>query len=119
MNFSNNIKFLRKRKGSTQDEIAISLNMKRSTLSGYENEISQPNLEALVTFSEFYNISIDTLVKADITQLSEFYLSQLEKGADAYVTGSQIRVLATTVNINNEEKIELIPIKAKAGYRNG
>jgi transcriptional regulator with XRE-family HTH domain len=119
MNFSNNIKFLRKRKGCTQDEIAFSLNMKRSTLSGYENEISQPNLEALITFSKFYSISIDTLVKADLTQLSEFYLSQLEKGADAYVTGSQIRVLATTVNSNNEENIELIPIKAKAGYRNG
>jgi DNA-binding XRE family transcriptional regulator len=119
MNFSANIKHLRKRKGRTQDEVALSLKMKRSTLSGYENEIAQPNLEALLALSTYYNVSIDTLVKIDLTQLSEYYLSQLEKGADAYVTGSQIRVLATTVDSHNHENIELIPVKAKAGYKSG
>lgn len=119
MNFSGNIKFLRKRKGRTQDEVSNSLNMKRSTLSGYENQIAQPNIEALMAFSSYYNVSIDTLVKVDLAQLSDFHLAQLEKGADAYVSGSSIRVLATTVNSANEENIELIPIKAKAGYRNG
>jgi len=119
MYFSSNIKYLRKRKGRTQDEVAFSLGMKRSTFSGYENEVAQPNIEALMAFSKYYNISIDTLVKIDISTLSEFYLSQLEKGADVYVTGSKIRVLATTVDSHNEENIELIPEKAKAGYRSG
>jgi transcriptional regulator with XRE-family HTH domain len=119
MSFSNNIKFLRKRKGSTQDEVAIALNMKRSTLSGYENEIAQPSLDVLKAFSGYYGVSIDALVKSDITQLSEFYILQLEKGNDAYITGSELRVLATTVDKENEENIELIPIKAKAGYKTG
>ena len=119
MFFSSNIKFLRKRKGRTQDEIAFALEMKRSTLSGYENNVSEPNLGALLDFSKYYHIAIDTLVKIDLNSLSEFYLSQLEKGADVYVTGSKIRVLATTVDSHNEENIELIPEKAKAGYKNG
>jgi transcriptional regulator with XRE-family HTH domain len=119
MNFSNNIKFLRKRKGCTQDEVAIDLNMKRSTLSGYENQISQPNLEALLAFSGYYNISVDALIKPDLTQFSEFHLSQLEKRNDTFITGNELRVLATTVDQNNEENIELIPIKAKAGYKSG
>ena len=42
MYFASNIKILRKRKGRTQDEAAIGLNLKRSTLSGYENGIAQP-----------------------------------------------------------------------------
>ena len=116
MFFSSNIKFLRKRKGRTQDEVAYALEMKRSTLSGYENEVSQPNIEALLAFSKYYSIAIDTLLKIDITQLSNFQLSQLENGADVYVTGSKIRVLATTVDSHNKENIELIPEKAKAGY---
>ncbi|NLN31049.1 MAG: helix-turn-helix transcriptional regulator, partial [Bacteroidales bacterium] len=33
MYFSSNIKFLRKRKGRTQEDVAAALNLKRSTLS--------------------------------------------------------------------------------------
>ena len=51
MLFSTNIKFLRKRRSKTQDDVATALNMKRSTLSGYENEVSEPNIEALVSLS--------------------------------------------------------------------
>ena len=39
MYFSSNIKFLRKRKSRTQDEVATALKLKRSTLSGYENSV--------------------------------------------------------------------------------
>ena len=119
MYFSSNLKFLRKRKGRTQDEVAYNIEMKRSTLSGYENEVSQPNIEALLAFSKYYGISIDNLLKIDLSNLSAFHLSQLENGADVYITGSKIRVLATTVDSSNNENIELIPEKAKAGYRSG
>jgi transcriptional regulator with XRE-family HTH domain len=117
--FSANLKFLRKRKGRTQDDVASILNMKRSTLSGYENEIAEPNIEALLALSNYYKVAIDTLIKVDLTKLSEFQLSQLERGADVYIRGTNIRVLATTVNSDNEENIELVPEKAKAGYPGG
>ena len=113
MSFSNNIKFLRKRKGCTQDEVAIALNMKRSTLSGYENEIAQPSLDVLKAFSGYYGVSIDALVKSDITQLSEFYILQLEKGNDAYITGSELRVLATTVDKENKKTSNLSRLRPK------
>ena len=37
MYFNSNIKLMRKRRGRTQNEVASTLNMKRPTLSGYEN----------------------------------------------------------------------------------
>jgi len=117
--FASNIKLLRKRRGRTQDDVAFFLNMKRPTLSGYENAFAQPGLDALVAFSKYYNISIDTLVKIDLRGLSEFQLAQLERGFDVFVTGSKLRVLATTVDHRNEENIELVSEKAKAGYRTG
>ncbi len=119
MYFSSNIKLLRKRRGRTQDEVAHALKMKRSTLSGYENEVAYPNLFVLDAFSRYFNISIDTLVKVDLKGLSQFQISQLEKGFDVYIRGSKLRVLATTVDKENEENIELVSEKAKAGYKNG
>lgn len=119
MYFSSNIKLLRNRKGRTQDEVANALGMKRSTLSGYENNVAQPNMDALVTFSKYFGIAIDTLIKTDLEKLSESQFTELEGGFDIYIKGSKLRVLATTVNSENEENIEIVSEKAKAGYATG
>lgn len=119
MYFSRNIKYLRKRRGLTQDEAATALKLKRSTLSGYENGIGHPNLGLLARFSEFYGIAIDTLIKVDLPALSEKQQKELEQGYDAFIKGGTLRVLATTVDEENEENIELVEEKAKAGYSTG
>lgn len=117
--FASNIKLLRQRRGRTQEEAAFAMNIKRSTLSGYENQIAQPGIEALLTISKYYGVAIDTLVKINLSALSESELSQLERGYDVFVTGSKLRVLATTVDSLNNENIELVNEKASAGYRTG
>ena len=119
MYFASNIKFLRKRKGRTQDDMAAALDLKRSTLSGYENGVAQPGIDVLVSFSGYFNLSIDTLLKIDIAGLSESQLGELERGYDDYVKGSNLRVLTTTVNSENRENIEMVSEKAKAGYTTG
>jgi phage repressor protein C with HTH and peptisase S24 domain len=55
----------------------------------------------------------------DLASLPESQLRQLEDGFDVYVKGSQLRVLATTVDKNNRDNIELVSEKAKAGYKRG
>ena len=119
MYFCSNIKFLRKHRGRTQDDVAFALDMKRSTLSGYENGVAEPNLDTLVAFSKYFNIAIDTLVKVDLSTISAGQLSQLERGFDVHLKGSNLRVLATTVSPDNNENIELVTEKAKAGYATG
>lgn len=105
--------------GRTQDDVAFSLNMKRSTLSGYENNVAEPGIEALVAFSKYFNVAIDTLVKVDLSKLPESQLRQLERGFDVHIQGSNLRVLATTVGNDNVENIELVNERAKAGYTSG
>jgi len=119
MYFSSNIKFLRKRKGRTQDDVAFALNMKRPTLGGYENEVAKPSVDVLFAFSEYFKIAIDTLIKVNLAKIPESQLIQLERGYDIYIRGSSIRVLATTVDNKNEENIELVSEKASAGYTSG
>ncbi len=119
MYFGSNIKLLRKRRKRSQEDVAQELNIKRSSLSGYELGTSEPNFETLLAFSGYFKISTDKLLKLELARVSEMYMSQLEKGFDIDITGSKLRVLATTVNNENEENIELVPVKAKAGYTTG
>jgi len=117
--FGPNIKLLRNRRGRTQDDVAVALDMKRSTVSGYENGVAEPGIEALLAFSGYYKIAVDTLLKVDLSKLPESELLQLERGYDVFLTGSKLRVLSTTVNSGNNENIELVNHKASAGYRTG
>ncbi|MBN2682000.1 MAG: LexA family transcriptional regulator [Bacteroidales bacterium] len=119
MYFPQNIKMLRKRRKRTQDDVAVTLNMKRSTLSGYENGVAEPGLDSLISLSKYYGISIDTLVNTNLEKLSESQLSELERGFDVYIKGSSLRVLACTVDSSNNENIELVNEKASAGYSRG
>jgi len=117
--FGQNIKLLRKRRGRTQDDIAFALNMKRSTLSGYENGVAEPGIEALLALARYYKISVDTLLTVDLSVLRESEMSQLERGHDVFVNGASLRVLTTTVDSENKENIEVVNQKASAGYRTG
>jgi phage repressor protein C with HTH and peptisase S24 domain len=54
-----------------------------------------------------------------MSRLSESQLGELERGYDAYIKGSNLRVLITSVNSENRENIELVGEKAKAGYTTG
>jgi phage repressor protein C with HTH and peptisase S24 domain len=117
--FSNNLKILRARKRRSQQELAEFVGIKRSMLNNYENQISNPSIESLLKVSEYFNISINTLLLVDFSKLSGSQLSELERGLDVYVKGSKLRVLATTVNEKNEDNVELVSVKAKAGYTAG
>jgi transcriptional regulator with XRE-family HTH domain len=119
MFFGSNIQFLRKRRKISQEELAGELEIKRSSLSGYELGNSEPNFQTLLQFSDYFKISLDKLLKLDLRKVSELYLAQLEQGVDVDITGGKLRVLTTTVDKSDRENIELVPQKAKAGYTAG
>lgn len=115
--WSTNLRHLRSRKGWSQDELAGKLGITRSKLNAHENgKTVNPTAEDLIAFSGFFKMSIDSLLKVDMRKVSELKLRELESGNDHYATGTKIRVLATTVDKDNRENIEYVPIKAKAGY---
>lgn len=117
MFFAENIKFLRKRRRKSQADLAEQLEITRTTLAGYEKSV-QPPFKVLVKFAEYFNVSIDALIRYKLQELSEFQLSQIEDGFDIDVTGKKLRLLTISVNQNGEENIEMVPLKAQAGYTN-
>ena len=119
MGIGNNLKLLRNRKKKSQEEVATELDLTRSSYSGYENGVAQPNLESLVLFSDYYKVSIDDLVKRDFSKYKEIDWEKIDNGIYTDVKGEKLRVLTSLVNDENEDFIELVPVKASAGYTTG
>lgn len=118
--FGSNIQLLRKRKGRSQGELAEFLSITRSSLSGYETDSNEPNFEVLTKLSDYFGVSTDVLLRKDLTRLKDFELQELEQGwTHEDISGKKLRILATTIDSDNNENTELVPVKAKAGYTRG
>lgn len=118
--WSSNLKLLRNRKKMSQEDLSMALNISRSKVAHHESEKHiNPPLEDLLKFSQYFKISIDSLLKVDLSKLGELKLRELESGNDVYISGGKIRVLSITVTPGNKENVEFVPIKAKAGYLAG
>ncbi|SDL42611.1 XRE family transcriptional regulator [Siphonobacter aquaeclarae] len=118
--FHSNLRFLRERKKMTQEDLSAVLELSRNKLQALESgKTKNPAAEDLLGFSDYFGVSVDTLLRVDLMRLGELQLRELMAGNDAYRTGSQIRVLAITVDRQNNENLEYVPVKAKAGYRDG
>lgn len=118
MQIGTNLKILRKYFGNSQEEVANMLKLTRSTYSGYENNVAEPNINTLVELSNQYEISLDIILKKDLSTIQDADLSHyLSQQAD--LSGNKIRILTQTIDADNNDLIELIPEKARAGYSLG
>ena len=109
-NISGNIKYLRKKQGLTQQQFADVMEIKRSLVGAYEEERAEPKYELLKRFADFFELSMDEFINEKI----DAQWKPKPKG-DA----SNVRVLSITVDKDDNENIELVQVKASAGYLNG
>ena len=58
-----NLKSARKAKGLSQEELAIKLNVVRQTISKWEQGLSVPEVEILISISEVFDTPISTLLE--------------------------------------------------------
>jgi transcriptional regulator with XRE-family HTH domain len=63
-----NLRHLRKQTSKTQSEIASLIQKGQTTIGNWENGISEPNLNELLIISNFFDISVDKLLKADLSE---------------------------------------------------
>lgn len=102
----------------SQQELANNLDLSRSKLNSYERGV-QPPFQTLIFIADYFNLSIDALIRYDLSKLSEYQLSQMEQGFDIDVTGQKLRLLTISVDKDENEHIEMVPARAQAGYTTG
>jgi len=98
-----NLKYLRKQRGFTQEEFAVELGIKRSLLGAYEEERAEPRIEVLEKISDGFQVSLDALLRSDLSENSQTYLQKRQQ-----------QKLVSEHNL-----ISFVPIKAAAGYLTG
>ena len=113
-----NIRFLRKKEGYTQQQFADMLKIKRATLGAYEEGRARPNPDVQQRLTSIFGISLDQLVTQNLSKMmANGSFDPTPKGKD--LEGNHLRVLSITVDNEDRENIELVPAKASAGYLNG
>jgi len=99
-----NLKYLRKLRGWTQEEFAARLKIKRSLLGAYEEERAEPRIDVLETVGDIFKLTLDELLRKDLNE---------PKGS-SYLAKRRAQKLAAASN-----EIQLVPVKAAAGYLAG
>lgn len=69
MSIAENLKFLRKKAGYTQEQFAQELGIKRSLVGAYEEGRAEPRLQNLSKISKVLNVTVDGLIVGDQTTL--------------------------------------------------
>lgn len=104
MNIANqNLKYLRKLRGWTQQEFADKLRIKRSLLGAYEEERAKPNFDVLEIVCDIFKLSMDDVLRKDLSENKGNYLA---KRRAMKLAGGR-------------PDIPFVPMKAAAGYLNG
>ncbi|HYG50271.1 MAG TPA: XRE family transcriptional regulator [Flavobacteriales bacterium] len=107
---AHNISHLRKVKGITQEQLADHLGIKKSRLGSYEEGRSDPPIDILIQLSSFFRLPIDALVRYDLSKA----------GDKSFIDIGKHRVLfPVMIDQDNEDTIEVVSLKASAGYLNG
>lgn len=98
-----NLKYLRKLRGLTQEEFAAKIGIKRSLLGAYEEERAEPRIEVLEVVGDMFKLTLDELLRKELSDVKGSYLSK--------------RRAQKLVSATNE--IQIVPVKAAAGYLAG
>lgn len=96
-----NLKYLRKLRGWTQEEFANKLRIKRSLVGAYEEERADPRLDVLEIVADMFKLTLDELLLKDLGSTANNYLAKRR----------QQKMMSADRNV-----IHFVPVKAAAGY---
>lgn len=102
---ASNLRYLRKKGKLSQGDLADAFKVARTTLGDYERGKTEPNLEMLIKMSKKFDVPIHNLILSDLS------FNELEVARN-----QDLRVLAITIDKDNNENIEFVNTKAEAGY---
>ena len=79
-----NIKALRKSKGLSQEELAVKLNVVRQTISKWEQGLSVPDADMLISISEEFETPVNTLLGETIIESKVDDLKLISEKLDVF-----------------------------------
>lgn len=81
MALSEKLYTLRKKSGLSQEQLAEQLNVSRQAISKWESGVSIPESDKLIAISNYFNVSLDYLMKEDNEQSKDTPQTEQSKSA--------------------------------------
>ncbi len=100
-----NLKYLRKKHNLSQQQLAEVLDIARTTLGDYERAHTEPSLDTLIRIADYFKADLDQLLRGKMHH-QEYEI----------VSSPEMKVLAISVDQANRQNIEVVGVKARAGY---
>ena len=100
MNFNEKLIKLRKERGLSQEELGAAVGVSRQTISKWELAQSYPDFQKLVLLSDYFKISLDTLVKdIDVEDVRDKNLNEKQLSIIYKDITTAKKTVGTVVNI--------------------
>lgn len=68
MTFGENLQFLRKRSGLTQEDLAEKMEVSRQSVSKWESNSAYPEMDAILRLCDLFSCDMDTLLRGDVSR---------------------------------------------------
>ena len=68
MTFGENLQFLRKRRGMTQEDLAEQMEVSRQSVSKWESNSAYPEMDAILRLCGLFSCDMDTLLRGDVSR---------------------------------------------------
>ncbi len=94
-----NLKLARKAKGLSQEELAIKLNVVRQTISKWEQGLSVPDAEMLISISEVFDTPVSTFLGENLSESKE---------DDLKVISEKLEIINLQLSQRKKEKRKII-----------
>lgn len=100
MNFNEKLIKLRKERGLSQEELGAAVGVSRQTISKWELAQRYPDFQKLVLLSDYFKISLDTLVKdIDVEDVRDKNLNEKQLSMIYKDITTAKKTVGTVVNI--------------------
>ena len=97
MEFSSNLRYLRKERGMSQDELADKLGYKSfTTIQKWESGVSEPSVSTLEVIANIFGVSMDQMINQDLSVPSSSSATPLQ------LTEQEERLVVSFRGLNDE-----------------
>ena len=110
-----NLKYIRKQREWTQEEMANQLQIKRSLVGAYEEERAEPRLEVQESICALFNISLEEFLFQDLSEKG----NEISEGGSAKSYLDRRRSMKMDKSSSSAPIVPFVPVKAAAGYLAG
>ena len=124
MTFGENLQFLRKRAGLTQEELAEKMEVSRQSVSKWESNAAYPEMDAILRLCDLFGVDMDTFLRGDVSRRfgedAAGYDKHMNAFSRAIAGGVGLILLGVTVlmflliGIQGDEDAVVLPITGTA-----